>query len=161
VPVNIFNLTQDRKTLSIDFGADTLTVTYRPNALTPAGELAILRQARADSIEDGEDDDELERAAFNISRQLEAFAELVESWDFMGPLARAKAGNRLDIPASLTDPLEVAAFVESQGGALVVPAGQVVPIRPDCLRLIGSNFLMTVTARINEDMRPNPKRQRR
>lgn len=161
MPVNIFDLADDRKTVTLEFGADTLTVTYRPNQLTPARELAIIRQARADSDDDAGDDDELARAQFNIERQLSAFAELVEAWDFEGPLAKDSKGDRLDLPRNLTDSLELAAFAESKGGKLVVPPGEVVPIRPDMLKLIGSNFLMQVTAKINEDMRPDPKRRRR
>jgi hypothetical protein len=161
MPVNIYDLESDRKTVTLEFGSDSLTVTYKPNALTPARELAILRQARSESDDEAGDDDELARAEFNISRQLLAFTELVEAWDFMGPLARDAKGDRLDIPKALTDHLEIAAYCESQGGKLVVPPEQVVPIRPEFLELIGSNFLMLITSKINEDMRPDPKRRRR
>lgn len=161
MPVNIYDLADDRKTVTLDFGSDSLTVTYRPNSLTPARELAIIRQARAESEDGSEGDDDLERAEFNIGRQLIAFSELVEAWDFTGPLAQDKQGDRLDLPRNISDQRELAAFAESKGGKLVVPPGEVVPIRPEFLKLIGSNFLMQITAKINEDMRPNPKRQRR
>lgn len=162
MPITINALQDDRKTTTLEFGTDTLVVTYKPNALTPARELAILRQAREDSEDSSDGDyDEIARAEFNINRQLGAFAELVEAWDFKGPLAQDKHGDRLDIPRNLTDLLEIQAFCESQGGKLMVPPDEVVPIRVEFLKLIGSNFIMQVSALINEDMRPDPKRKRR
>jgi len=161
MPVNIYDLEQDRKTLTMEFGSDSLTVTYRPNKLTPARELAILRQARSESLSDENDDDEdIERAEFNINRQLSTFSELVEAWDFLGPLAE-KAGERFDLPRDITELSEAQAFCEAHGANLVVKPGETAPIRPDVLKLIGSNFLMLVVTRINEDMRPDPKRRRR
>ena len=160
MPISAFDLADDRKTATLEFGADTLTVTYRPNQMTPARELAIIRQARSEAAEDSGDDEELARAEYNVNRQLETFVELVEAWDFMGPLAQSSKGDRLNLPRSLTDPLELAAFAESKGGKLLVPPDEVVPIRTEFLRLIGSNFLMKVVNLLNEDMRPKQQCKR-
>lgn len=161
MPVNIYDLTQDRKTVTLEIGGGQLTVTYRPNQLTPARELAMLRQARAEADESAGDDEELAQAEYNVARQLETFAEIVEAWDFMGPLARHDdTGERLDLPRDMHEPGDLADFAERHGGSLLVPPDVPVPIRPDCLVLIGSNFLMRVVALINEDMRPNPKGKR-
>lgn len=162
MPISIYEVEQERRTITIEFGADSLTLTYRPNKLTPAKELAMLRQARAEVEAEGDEDDsalgqEIDRAEYNIKRQLDTFKELVEAWDFMGPLAQAADGGRLDLPRDVHEQQELAAYAEKHGGKLVVPPDEVVPIVPTFLRLIGSNFLMTIVSRINDDMRPKVK----
>jgi hypothetical protein len=157
MPVTINDLTQDRKTVTLELPGGDLTVTYRPNQLTPARELAILRQAKSDADDDS-DSDEIETAEYNINRQISTFVDLVEAWDFEGPLAKDKTGARLDIPKDHN--AEAQAYAESQAGTLMVPAGETVPIRAEFLKLLPSAFLMNLVGRINEDMRPNPKKRR-
>lgn len=158
MPVNIYDLSADRKTITLELGAADLTVTYRPNSLTPARELAILRQARSDS--EGDDGfEEIEQAERSIQRQIQSFIEVIEAWDFMGPLALAADGaTRLDIPRDQMGVLDAQAFAEAHGGKVLVPAEQVVPIRFEFLKLIPSNFLMTIVRKVNEDMGPKKKR---
>jgi hypothetical protein len=161
MPISIYDLEQERKTVTLDFGQDSLTLTYRPQALTPAKELAIMRQARSESDDDADDFEELERAEYNITRQLNTFTELVESWDFQGPLAVKHDGDtRLDLPRGVTDLAELESFAAEHGGKLLVSPDNVVPIQPAYLKLLGSHFLMMVIDRINQDMRPNPKRRK-
>lgn len=164
MPVNIFDLVEDRKEASLEIGVNVLNVRYRPNQLTPAREMAMLRQAASDNAaEDDASDDEvaIATAQRNIDRQIGTFAELVEWWDFEGPLARGADGERLHIPRDMTGPLESQAFVEQHPGAeLLVRSGDIVPATPEYLRLLPSHFLMLVVNLINEDMRPKQKRRR-
>lgn len=156
MPLNLFDLDQDRKQLTIEFAGGTVSLVYRPNQLTPARELGILRAASADV--DPDDDEAISNAEQAITRQIEGFVELVESWDVEGPLAVDAYGQRLKIPADQqTNPQ---GYVESMGGRLVVEPGQIVPIKAEVLRLMASNVLMTISRKINEDMAPNPKRRR-
>lgn len=166
MPLSMYELQADRRTITLELPGGNLVVTYRPNQLTPARELAIIRQARDDvAASDAEDKNaseiaaELETAEYNISRQIANFVELVEAWDFTGPLAQASDGSRLDIPRDHMGELEAQAYAESRGGKVLVPSGHVVPIRQEFLRLMPSNFLMNISARINDDMRPNPKKR--
>lgn len=163
MPISLYDLHSDRKTVTLDIAGGQLTVTYKPNALTPARELALIRQARDDVTREDDDDPEareLEAAEFNINKQITTFCEVVEAWDFEGPLAVDKEGLRLDLPRDQQGLLESQAFAESQGGKIVVPAGETVPLRQEFLRILPSHFLMEVQRLINEDMRPNRKRPR-
>lgn len=155
MPVNIFELQSDRRTVKVD--KYDLTVTYRPNQMTPARELAILR-ASAISDDDDDVDELLANGERNVKRQIDAFVELVESWDFMGPLAADGEGQLLPVDPNRED---IEGYVASMGGTLLVPAGQVVPLKADYLRIIPSFFLTDVTIAINEDLRPDPKKRRR
>ena len=157
MPITIDDLAVDRKTVTLELGSGSLTVTYRPNALTPAREMFLLRAARAES--EDEEDAELQSAERNITRQISTFVELVESWDFLGPLA-SKNGERLDIPRDQQSSSDAEAFCELHGAKLVVPTDEPVPIKADVLRLLPSHFLMRVVVLINQDMRPNPKQRK-
>lgn len=156
MPLSIFDLQSDRKTFTIP--ELDLTVTYRPNQLTPARELAILRSS---ALPDDEDDiDELLAAGErNVKRQIDAFCQLVESWDLMGPLVADADGQLMEGVNPNHEGWERA--VEERGGTIVVPAGQVIALTPDNLRVLPSHFLATVTEAINKDMRPDPKKRKR
>jgi hypothetical protein len=159
----MFELEQDRKTATITTDSGSLTVTYRPHALTPAKELAMLRVPSEAIDEDADEDaqnEAYERANQSISMQLNSFCELVEAWDFLGPLAQDAEGNYLPLPRGL-DSIEQQAYAEERGGQVVVAEGEMVPLQPRYLKLISSHLLMQVVRGINADMRPNDKRQRR
>jgi hypothetical protein len=158
MPVNIYELQEDRKTFLID--KYQLTVTYRPNELTPARELAMLRQS-AVTDEDGDDeiDEQIRNAERNINRQIEALIALIESWDCMGPLAVTPEGELMRIPRDQFDDAEQ--YVADHGGTLLVPTGHPIPLRHDCLVLLGSFFLTEVMEAINKDLRPDPKKRKR
>ena len=156
MPVSIYDLVEDRKTIRIP-GYD-LSVTYRPNSLTPAKELLLLQTSPDD--EDEEEDEDNARAKRNIIRQIRGFCDLVEAWDFLGPLAE-KDGARLDIPKGQEGDLESQAWVEDQGGQLLIPTGQPVPIQEKYLVLLPGFFIVNIIRAINEDMTPKKKPGRR
>jgi len=155
MPTTLFDVVADRRTASFDVHGHQVTVTYRPNSLTPAREVAILRQSAEDVTDDELED--LARAESLVTRQVETFAELVESWDLYGPLA-VKDGARLEIPQEQRETARD--WVEAQGGRLLAAHDQPVPINGECLRLIPSYFLVSLVEKINQDMRPDPKRRR-
>lgn len=161
MPINIFELTDDRKTVTIPVGSSggQMTLTYRPNSLTPARELAIMRRAELELDDEGDDDQDAARVQRNIERQISTFLELVESWDFEGPLARDVHGDAVKFPIEARhDP---AGYCAEHGHELLVPAGQVIPLTYDNLVVIPSHFLLGIVEAVNKDMRPDPKRKRR
>lgn len=161
MPMNLYDLQQERKTTALFDGK--LNLTYRPHKLTPAKELAMLRGSDVDS----DDPEVIAQAKRNISRQLEAFAELVESWDFLGPLVADADGEGVDadeLPLDLQQSgkeLELEAWLEENmpGAKVKVAAGESCPLKPDYLKLVSSNFLMQIVAQLNEDMRPNVRKR--
>jgi hypothetical protein len=161
MPMNLYELQQERKSATLYDGR--LNLTYRPHKLTPAKELAMLRGSDVDS----DDPAVIAQAKRNIQRQLEAFAELVEAWDFLGPLVADAEGEGVDadkLPIDLQQSgkeLELEAWLEEHmpGAKVVVGSGQTCPLVPDCLKLISSNFLMQIVAQLNEDMRPNVRKR--
>jgi len=156
MPVNIYDLVEDRKTLRVS--QYDLTLTYRPNSLTPAKELALLKTTDPDA----DDDEAIAMVEANVKRQIQGFADLVEAWDFTGPLAKDADGGRLDIPKALNnEPLEAQAYVEDKGGKLLVKAGDIVPIQVENLMLLPGYFIVSLIRAINEDMTPDPKSRKR
>lgn len=158
MPMSMFDLSQERKTTTLFDGK--LNLTYRPHKLTPARELAMLRASEGEVTD--KDPAALAKAKAAVQRQLQSFAELVEAWDFLGPLAEDTHGDSIELPPFRPgDDLELASWLEENhpGAQVVVNIGDPVPLEPRYLRLISSQFLMLIIAELNEDMRPNVRRR--
>lgn len=69
MPISISALTANRRTVSIDFGGETLKVTYRPSAIN------AVQEAR--ELEDKE-------KGQHVLSMVRTMIETIESWDLLG-----------------------------------------------------------------------------
>lgn len=118
----------ERKRLAIAVGDDVLNVVYRPKAITP-------------EMVDGS----ITAAQLAKSGALNADSLTIENAD-------EKFGMVLRMSAMPVD--SVLAYVESWD--LTDEEGVTIPLSRESLRTLPIEFLKTVVAAINEDMRPNP-----
>jgi hypothetical protein len=105
--MKLADLRSKTASVKVEFGDDTLTVNYRPNAITPNAKLMIFR-----GMDGGATQAERENAFDDFATGM---AEIIESWDLLGedgkPLPVTK-----DLLLSLPDALLGAIWFGVVGG---------------------------------------------
>lgn len=93
MPIRLSALTADRRTLSVSFGDDSLTLTYRPSGVNAAQEARELEERAK-----GE----------HLKAQAKSLAEIITSWDVLGedgksvaPTAEVIGGLGLEVTTRL------------------------------------------------------------
>lgn len=97
------------RTVKVDYFGESLTVTYKPNAVTPAKEAELARARKAAQEESDETDNASESAA-NAELLAERLSEIMAGWDVMedGALLPTTKENLMTFPNALLVHISVA-----------------------------------------------------